>query len=227
LSAVTAIEGHSIWAANYDAELNPLIALETRILLEKLTALPCSRFLDIACGTGRWMHWATQRGHRVFGIDACPEMLFEAARKPNLAGRVALADACHVPLADGAADLTLYSFGLGYVSSPHAAIAEMARVTRKGARVIVTDMHPAALTAGWTRSFRAAGQVYEMDHHLHPIAAWESAAASAGLTLEWRLEACFGEPERDIFAQAGKDSSFAELSRIPAVLAMCWSKPCD
>jgi ubiquinone/menaquinone biosynthesis C-methylase UbiE len=227
LSAVTAIEGHRIWAAGYDAGLNPLLALETRVLLEKLTALPCSRFLDIACGTGRWTHWARQRGHRVFGIDACPEMLFEAARKPGLAGRLALADACNVPLADGAADLTLCSFALSYVSSAHAAIAEMVRVTRLGARVIVSDMHPAALAAGWTRSFRSNGQVYEMDHHLHPIAAWESAAASAGLALEWRLDACFEEPEREIFAKAGKDSSFAELTRIPAVLAMCWSKSCD
>jgi ubiquinone/menaquinone biosynthesis C-methylase UbiE len=227
LSAVTAIEGHRIWAAGYDAAPNPLIALETRVLLEKLTALPCSRFLDIACGTGRWMQWAMQHGHRVFGIDACPEMLFEAARKPGLAGHLTLADACHLPLADGAADLTLCSFALSYVSSADAAIAEMARVARKGAHVIVTDMHPAALVAGWTRSFRSTGQLYGMDHHLHPIAAWESAAASVGLTLEWRLDACFAEPEREIFVQAGKDSSFAELSRIPAVLAMCWSKSCD
>lgn len=227
LSIVTAIAGHRIWASRYDAGPNPLLALETRVLLEKLTVLPSSRFLDIACGTGRWMHWARQRGWHVLGIDACSEMLFEAARKPGLTGRLAVADACQVPLADGAADLTLCSFALSYVSSPHAAIAEMARVTRKGARVIVTDMHPAALAAGWTRSFRAAGQVFEMDHHLHPIAAQESAAASAGLTLEWRLEASFDEPEREIFAKAGKDSSFAELSQIPAVLAMCWSKPCD
>jgi ubiquinone/menaquinone biosynthesis C-methylase UbiE len=224
---VTAIEGHRIWAAVYDADPNPLLALESRILLEKLTALPCSDFLEIACGTGRWMQWATQHGHRVFGIDACPEMLFEAARKPGLAGRLALADACHVPLADRAADLTLCSFALSYLSSPHAAIAEMARVTRKGARVVVTDMHPAAQAAGWTRSFRCSGRLYKMDRHLHPIAALEFAAASAGLSLEWRVDACFAEPERDIFAKAGKDPSFAELSRIPAVLAMCWSKPCD
>ena len=40
------------------------------------------------------------------------------------------------------------------------------------------------------------GQVYEIDHHHHAIAAWEAAAESAGLALDWRLEAGFGEPER-------------------------------
>ena len=134
-------------------------------------------------------------------------MLLEASRKPGLAGCLSLADACRIPLADGAADLTLCSFALGYIPSPHQAIGEMARVSRKGGRVVVTDLHPCAQAAGWTRSFRSNGQVYEIDHYEHPVAAWEAAAESAGLALDWRVEACFGEPEREIFRQAGKASS--------------------
>jgi ubiquinone/menaquinone biosynthesis C-methylase UbiE len=224
---VTAIDGHRIWAAGYDDALNPLLALETRALLEKLPTLAGSRFLDVACGTGRWTRLAQQRGARVFGVDLCPEMLFEAARKSGLAGRLSIGDARSLPLAGGAADLTLCSFALGYIAPLRQAIAEMARVTRRAARIIVTDLHPCALAAGWTRSFRSDRQVYEMDHHPHAIADWEAAAESAGLALEWRLDACFAEPERAIFTQAGKDSSFEELRRIPAVLAMCWSKSCD
>jgi len=221
---VTPLEGHRYWAASYDAVPNPLLALETRHLLERLNPLQASHFLDIACGTGRWMLLAQQHGSRAFGVDFCPEMLLEASRKPTLAGCLGLADACRVPVADGAVDLTLCSFALSYLPSPHEAIAEMARVSRKGARVVVTDLHPRALAAGWTRSFRSNGQIYEIDHHTHPIADWEAAAESAGLALEWRLEAAFGDPERKIFRQAGKDSVFPELSRIPALLAMCWQK---
>jgi ubiquinone/menaquinone biosynthesis C-methylase UbiE len=151
-------------------------------------------------------------------------MLFEASRKPGLAGHLSLADACRVPVASGVADVTLCSFALGYVASPQQAIAEMARVTRRGAHVIATDLHPTATAAGWKRTFRAAELVYEIDHHPHPIQAWEAAAESAGLLLNWRLDACFAEPEQQIFRQAGKDSCFAEMSRIPALLAMCWTK---
>jgi SAM-dependent methyltransferase len=221
---VSAIEGHRIWASSYDAGPNPLLALETRLILDRLPPLLGNRFLDIACGTGRWMALAGQRGARVVGIDFCPEMLFEASRKPGLVGCLSLADSCRLPVADNAADLTLCSFALGYVSSPHQAIAEMVRVTRNGGRIVVTDLHPCALAAGWTRSFRFDGEVYEIDHHLHPDDVWESAAESAGLTLDWRFDAHFGEPEREIFRKAGKDSSFAEVSRIPALLAMCWVK---
>jgi malonyl-CoA O-methyltransferase len=221
---VSAIEGHRNWAASYDAGPNPLLALETRLVLERLSPLRAPRFLDIACGTGRWMLLAQQWGSQVFGVDFCQEMLLEASRKPGLAGCLGLAEACRLPLADGAADLTLCSFALGYLASPGQALAEMARVSRKCGRVVVTDLHPHALAAGWTRSFRSDGQIYEIDHHLHPIATWVAAAESAGLSLDWCLEASFGEPERETFRQAGKDSLFPELSRIPALLAMSWTK---
>lgn len=221
---MTAKDGHRIWAPIYDASPNPLLALETRLLLERLNPLRAARFLDIACGTGRWMRVFQQRGSQVFGVDFCPEMLLEASGKPGLGGCLSLAEACRIPMADGAVDFTLCSFALGYMSSPGDAISEMARVSRHGGRVVVTDLHPRALAAGWTRSFRRDGQVYEIDHYRHPIAAWETAAESAGLALEWRLEAGFGEHERAIFHKAGKDSLFSELSRIPALLGLSWIK---
>jgi SAM-dependent methyltransferase len=221
---VTAIQGHRIWASSYDIGPNPLLALETRLLPEKLGPLGGVRFLDVACGTGRWMQLAQRRGARVFGMDFCAEMLLEASCKPGLRGRLSLADACHLAVSDGVADLTLCSFALGYFPSPNQAIAEMARVSRKGARVVITDLHPCALAGGWTRSFRSDGEIYEIDHHPHPISAWEAAAESAGLMLAWRVDASFDEPEREIFRRGGKDSLFPELSRIPALLAMSWTK---
>jgi malonyl-CoA O-methyltransferase len=221
---VSAMEGHRNWAASYDAGPNPLLALETRLLLERLSPTPPARFIDVACGTGRWMARAQNWGSRVFGVDFCPEMLLQASRKQGLSGSLALADACSIPLADGAADLTLCSFALGYLPSPQPAIAEMTRVSCPGGRVVVADLHPCALNAGWTRSFRSNGHNYEIDHYHHPNRAWDAAAEAASLTLDWRIEACFGEPERKIFREAGKDSSFQELSRIPALLAMCWTK---
>jgi ubiquinone/menaquinone biosynthesis C-methylase UbiE len=221
---VTALEGHRNWAPIYDEGPNPLLALETRILLDRLHPLSGSRFIDIACGTGRWMALVQRSAAQVLGVDFCPEMLREAQRKPGLAGCLSVADACRLPIGDGAADLTLCSFALGYLATPGDAIAEMARVSRRGGRVIVSDMHPRALAAGWTRSFRSKGQSYEIDHHHHPIAALEAAAESAGLSLEWRVEASFGEPEREIFRRAGKNSSFPLLSRIPALLVMSWTK---
>ena len=57
---------------------------------------------------------------------------------------------------------------------------------------------------------------------------WSSLILSSTEPLDPRfidaLDASFGEPEREIFRRAGKDASFDDLARIPAVLAMCWTK---
>jgi malonyl-CoA O-methyltransferase len=222
---VTAIEGHRAWASGYDSGLNPLLALETRRLAGKFGSLHGCRFLDLACGTGRWMQIARDAGARALGVDFCVEMLVEASRKPGLAGCLGVADLASLPIRGHVADVTLCSFALGYLPAPERAISEMARVTRVGGRIVISDLHPDALAAGWTRSFRSGGEVYEIDHHAHPAAAWETSAASAGLKFDWRLDARFDEPEREIFRQAGKDSSFDEVRRVSAILAMSWTKP--
>jgi demethylmenaquinone methyltransferase/2-methoxy-6-polyprenyl-1,4-benzoquinol methylase len=49
------------------------------------------------------------------------------------------ADALHLPFADGVFDAVTISFGLRNVSDPDAALAELARVTRPGGRLVVCE----------------------------------------------------------------------------------------
>ena len=221
---VSPIEGHRIWSESYDRQPNPLLALETRVLDEMLLPFHGKRSVDIACGTGRWMTYAQSRGARVTGVDACREMLLEAARKPHLAGRLILGQAGLLPLADEVADLVLCSFALGYVPNAAGAICEMARIAAPRSRIVVTDLHPRALEAGWTRSFRAGGIVYEIEHFPYSTSDLLEVGEAAGLRFEGSLDAHFGEPERSIFRSAGKDRLFSEMSRIPAVWMASWVK---
>jgi ubiquinone/menaquinone biosynthesis C-methylase UbiE len=170
------------------------------------------------------MAWAAQRGARAFGIDACREMILESARKPGLAGRTALADVLRIPVCDNTVDVAICSFTLGYLPSPGPVLRELARVSRC---VVVSDLHPAAVRHGWTRSFRAAGERYEMEQHEYSITELDVAARAAGLAREWRIETSFGEPEREIFRRAGKEAAFEEASRLPAILITAWNKPSD
>ena len=107
---VSAIEAHRRWAPSYDANPNPLLSLEHRLLAD----VAPKTLLDIACGTGRWMLYFAERGATVIGVDACKEMLAKALEKPPLHGRVTLADAAALPFAAACADLTLCSFAAGY-----------------------------------------------------------------------------------------------------------------
>jgi ubiquinone/menaquinone biosynthesis C-methylase UbiE len=104
------------------------------------------------------------------------------------------------------------------------AIAEMARVTNIGGRVIIADVHPAAIATGWTRSFRAAGRVYEIEHFRYSVEDLMDSARRAGLRLAAEMHSHIGEPERSIFERSGKPERFFEVADIPAIWAGAWRK---
>jgi SAM-dependent methyltransferase len=215
------VEGYRLWAASYDDADNALLALEMRTLSSRIGVVNGYRILDAGSGTGRWMQWAHSRGARVFGVDACREMVLKAERKPGLDGRSALADIRSIPLNDDAVDVVLCSFTMGYLPLPGPVFRELARVSRQ---VIVSDLHPDAARAGWTRSFRTGDRVYQLLHHQHSIAELDDCARSVGLVPAWRVEASFAEPEREIFRRAGKEKLFDEAGLLPAVLITVWRK---
>ena len=229
---LAALEAHRIWAPTYDEQPNPLLALETRVLLPYIRTFFASTrfraatvrqrfFLDIACGTGRWMLEAHKLGAVVLGVDACSEMLVRARQKPALSNRVVPADAASLPLASAIGDVTLCAFAASYFSDLGRAIAEMARITRAGGRVIISDMHAAAESASWSRGFHSC----EIEHQRRTVTELCASARHAGLQFKRQLEAPFGEPERAIFRQAGKEHIFAKVSAIPAVWIGIWTKP--
>lgn len=221
---ISAADGFRLWADCYDETPNPLLALEMRLLAEKNLITPGMRVLDAGSGTGRWMSRAQRRGAHVFGIDACHEMVLRAERKTGLRGRSAIADICSIPLGDGAVDLAICSFTLGYVSRPAASLQELARVSQ---HIIVSDLHPDAVCAGWSRSFRSGHQRYELAHFNHHVDELDRCAGETGLDRVWRIEASFGEPERELFARGGKTDAFDEACSVRAVLITLWQKRSD
>ncbi|MBI3696651.1 MAG: methyltransferase domain-containing protein [Acidobacteria bacterium] len=216
---VSPLEGHRLWAPSYDADLNPLVALEHRALAPLLDALRGQAFLDVACGTGRWLE-ATPG----VGIDLCREMLLRAQSKPEVAGRVAQADMRRLPFRDRCTDVALCAFSLAYVEPLERVMVELARVIRPGGQLIASDLHPEGYRRGWTRSFRSGPEVYEIEHHPYSAAEWMAAARGAGLQLEQLLEPCFGEPERPIFRAAGREPAWDEVAGVPAVLIARWRR---
>lgn len=218
-------EGYRRCAARYDGTPNPLLALETRLLGPRLASMLVSidaprRILDAGCGTGRWMHFFTGRSAQVFGLDLSPEMLAFAP----LPGRRMAADLARIPLRDNSVDLALCSFALSYATDLSKALAELARVAR---RILLSDLHPEAMRRGWTRSFRVSeGNQAEcrIAYVRHSMGDLDHSAESLSLRREWRIESNFGEPERAIFARAGRERAFAETVGCPALQITLWTK---
>jgi len=117
----------------------------TRCALE-LRAGEC--VLDLAAGTAVSTVELARSGAWCVAGDFSLAMLGAGAHRevPKVA-----ADALHLPFVDGAFDAVTISFGLRNVADPDVALAEMARVTRPGGRLVVCEFG----TPTWA-PFRAA-----------------------------------------------------------------------
>ena len=206
---IEASEAFRLWAPSYDVTQNPLPALETRVLASRLPVGPGQVVVDVATGTGRWAAFAVAHGARVVGVDLCRDMLMQSG------GARVQADMLSMPFPDGCADLAICSLAMGYVTSPEAALREMARVAR---RIIVSDLHPDAVRQGWTRSFRAGADSMRIRSYAHSMKDYEA----AGMAREWIVEARFGPEEFPAFAAAGREDLYSKASAVNALLAVSW-----
>jgi demethylmenaquinone methyltransferase/2-methoxy-6-polyprenyl-1,4-benzoquinol methylase len=100
---------------------------------------PGSRALDVATGTGDLAIALRDRGAEVVGMDFSEGMLELARRKaPDI--RFEQGNALELPYADGEFDAVTVGFGARNFSDLGRGLAEMARVTKPGGRVVVLEI---------------------------------------------------------------------------------------
>jgi uncharacterized protein involved in oxidation of intracellular sulfur len=93
------------------------------------------RVLDAGCGTGRFTACLERRAARLVGVDLDPAMLAVAAQRVRTP--LLTADASRLPFRDAAFDVAIAVTVCEFTASPAAAVAELARVTRPGGRIVI------------------------------------------------------------------------------------------
>jgi malonyl-CoA O-methyltransferase len=178
------LDAYARWAASYAPEAhNPLMALEEQAVLELLPAPASGRWLDLACGSGRYLKRLAGAGaERAMGLDLSRPML---ARAVELGYPLMQADLQRLPLAAGCFDRIVCGLAVGHVADLAGSLAEMARLLAPGGVLVYSDFHPFGALLGWKRTFRAAdGVAYAARHHVHLYAAHQAACQAAGLTID-------------------------------------------
>lgn len=120
-----------------------------RQMVRALELQPGDQVLDVAAGTAVSTRAIAQTGAWAVASDFSLGML-QAAKEP-VPPRVA-GDAMSLPFADASFDAVTISFGLRNVADPAVALAEFARVTRPGGRLVVCEFsrpRPAPIRAGY------------------------------------------------------------------------------
>lgn len=137
-------KAQSVWnspAGRYD-EISRSIADAIEHAVERLQPKSGERILDLATGTGWGSRVIAQRfsGVKLTGADIAEQMLDHArsvAALQKLDIEYRHADAEKLPFADGEFDAVISTFGVMFVGKPEAAATELARVVRKGGRVVL------------------------------------------------------------------------------------------
>jgi SAM-dependent methyltransferase len=164
---VSTLTGYAEWAPGYDAPGNAIVGIEEPVVGRLLAGAVPGRALDAACGTGRHTAGLVQRGHRVVGVDASPEMLFRAAEAVPGAAFVR-GDLEELPVGDRSTDLVVCALAVAHLPTLGRALGELARVLRPGGRLVVSVLHPALVALGWHAPYEtpegARGFVREHDH---------------------------------------------------------------
>lgn len=100
------------------------------------------RLVDIGTGTGRMIELLGSRSTDAIGIDRSSEMLRLARVKlegAGIASSLRQGDMYALPLADGSADTVIIHQVLHYAHSPATAVAEAARILKRGGTLLVVD----------------------------------------------------------------------------------------
>jgi SAM-dependent methyltransferase len=138
------LRAQSVWnspGGRYD-EISRSIGDAIEHAVERLQPRAGERILDLATGTGWGSRVLAQRFPEVdiVAVDIADRMLdharaLSAAQGLNIEYRHA--DAERLPFPDGSFDGVVSTFGVMFAGKPEAAAAELARVVKKGGRVVL------------------------------------------------------------------------------------------
>lgn len=124
---------------------NPFVVALKRRMLDRLAPKPGQCVLDVGCGLGndiRAIAGLVAPGGSAVGIDASEVMVAEARRRSEGLGlpvEFRLGDAAALEFDDASFDAVQADRVLIHMETPAEAMAEMARVTRPGGRVVIFD----------------------------------------------------------------------------------------
>lgn len=173
------------WAARlYEPVLGRLLEGVRRTALALSLPQAGTTVIDVGCGAGAMLARYAAAGCRVVGLDASPDMLFEARRRLGPGTWLAIGEAAALPFAADTADLVTATMLLHTLPEEGrlATLAGMARVAGSRGRVLIADYGPDRAPGLGARLARCAAAAIEgLAGHGPGVRSLRAAGGVAGL----------------------------------------------
>jgi SAM-dependent methyltransferase len=188
-------------AAEYDAGMEymfrMLLADEAQAresMIDMLQLRPGARVLEIGCGTCRDTAHLLRRAGELYAGDLSQEMVFAGRARLQRTGvdtgnlRLCIADAAQLPFPDGYFDAVYHFGGLNLFPDIGRALAEMARVTSAGGRVVAGDegVGPWLGDSDFARILKNSNPLFD---HTAPVD--KVPAGARDVSVRWVLNGAF------------------------------------
>jgi len=147
-----------VWSAGDYPDVARTIEEVAHVVVERSGAGPSMEMLDVATGSGNVAIPAAASGASVTALDLTPKLLEVAAARAAEAGvevRWVEGDAEALPFADASFDRVTSCFGVIFAPRHRVSAAELVRVARPGARIVVTGWTPGGLTGQFFKTTAA------------------------------------------------------------------------
>jgi demethylmenaquinone methyltransferase/2-methoxy-6-polyprenyl-1,4-benzoquinol methylase len=189
-----------------------------RRAVEALLLKKGARVLDIATGTADLaiLSARTEPSASVVGLDPSERMLDIGRQKVQRAGfseRVELrtGDAETLPFPDASFDAVSIAFGIRNVPNRDRALAEMARVTRPGGRVVILELSdpPPGFFGPFAR------------FHMHTLVPYVGGLLSGANEYKYLIRSIVAFPRADEFSQQMERAGLTVLAADPLTFGVC------
>lgn len=233
-------------AAGWDGSAHAYIEFQDRgdanrtvlldpVMLDQCGDVRSARVLDLGCGEGRFCRMLADRGASTVGIDPAAAMTREASLRHGRGAYVRSA-AEGLPFVEDTFDLVVSYVTLVDIVRYREAIAEAARVLRRGGRFVVANLGFVTSSAGWLKDSDGARLHHRVDRYAdefshvyewagmriinwhRPLANYMQAYLSSGLILRDFLEPVPSD------AALRDQYQFEDWFRVPEFTVMRWEK---
>ena len=225
---LSARDAYAIWYAFYDNQPdNAVLFLEEKLFSEMIshTEIKDRNILDIGCGTGR--HWKEILDHKplkLTGIDNSHEMTGKLKKKFKDAEVFVSEKISPKVFEDSAFDLIISTLTIGHIKDIHLQFQEWDRILKTGGKILITDFHPDAFSAGMKRSFPHKDEVIEVENYLYETEYLKKIFSN----LKWEVISVYvkniNEDVKHLFEKQNYMSAYDKFYGTPLISGMLLKK---